>query len=167
MKISSPWWHCWATPFKNSPSPDIFQMRKYMSSLFKFTLVGFSVTCSWMHLSWYRLSWSFFSMWLVFVLWLMKFIRIQEQKPEKPVWLSSAVVHVDLYPKRPSHFLREFWLRSLLTWMRHGSWVFCFRKSKESASVRLQVYDRQNKEGSASGTNTRLGPWLFLSSYLF
>lgn len=92
-------------------------MRKYMSSLFKSTLVGFSVTCSWMHLSWYRLPWSFFSTWLVFVLWLMKFIRIQEQKPEKPVWLSSAVVHVDLYPKRPSHFLREFWLRSLLS---HG-----------------------------------------------
>lgn len=39
-----------------------------MSSLLESILVELSVTCIWMSLRWHRLSWSFFSMWLVFVL---------------------------------------------------------------------------------------------------
>ena len=95
MKIPSPWWQCWATPFRNAPSPAFYLDEKIYVLLVQ---VHFSWTFCYLQLNASQLiqtiSWSFFSVWLGFVLWLMKFIHIQEQKPEKLVWPSSTVVCV-------------------------------------------------------------------------
>ena len=93
MKIPSPWWQCWATPFRNAPSPAFYLDEKIYVLLVQ---VHFSWTFCYLQLNASQLiqtiSWSFFSVWLGFVLWLMKFIHIQEQKPEKLVWPPSTVV---------------------------------------------------------------------------
>ena len=98
MKIPSPWRHCWATPFRNAPSPTFSLDEKIYVLLVQ---VHFSWTFCYLQLNASQLiqttSWSFFSVWLGFVLWLMKFIHIQGQKPEKLVWPSSTVVRVCVY----------------------------------------------------------------------
>ena len=98
MKIPSPWRHCWATPFRNAPSPTFSLDEKIYVLLVQ---VHFSWTFCYLQLNASQLiqttSWSFFSVWLGFILWLMKFIHIQGQKPEKLVWPSSTVVRVCVY----------------------------------------------------------------------